>query len=590
LWDYFFVPHKKRWLRKEDCEEIERERPKDCPSQAVDFMASTTNVVDLHVDVDQLLVRCGYTVSTAKYVRKTSALWKGSRVVSLTEAIEKLEALVEAKPRKRLLRHMIPKVLGELKEELKGASLEPQTPDGSGTLAQALASLAGLAGLNRGASLRMSPENLPSLIDTVALLTGKSGNRSAECAKNVINKYFNDDTKITYNTEKIGASGSCGRGRRRRLTPFPKTLEVLVEFVLLLPGRKAAALRQNAASLIVRYYGGDEKMIDEILEHRRVQVRMGEEEPENPMRVFGQTVDGDGEESAAPSDPSEPSDANGSAGSTSTSDPPPFRRTTVITKFRGTTDEDLYAMELTPKTDQHHHHHSAGERRLYKIGKSKEVEVRRHDLALDFSQGFWVSTLLILKRGGYLEQIFHRRLQEYRCDVPRHRNGKELSKSREVFDLQKWAGESDVVTQLLELTEDIVTCLDSRRRTLSSQDEAEPKRRRYMDDLELERERTLQVLAEADARKADAEARKADAEARKADAEARKAEAEADARKAEADARKVEADARKAEADAGARKAEADARRAEAHTRNLELMVTLGAEVQLALAHQWQQA
>jgi hypothetical protein len=229
----------------------------------------------------------------------------------------------------------------------------------------------------------------------------------------------------------------------------------------------------------------------------------------------------------------------------------------VITKFGGKTDEDLYAMELTPKTDQHH---SAGERRLYKIGKSKEVEVRRHDLALDFSQGFWVSTLLILKRSGDLEQIFHRRLQEYRCDVPRHRNGKELNKSREVFDLQKWAGESEVVTQLLELAEDIVACLDSRRRTLSSQDEAEPKRRRCMDDLELERERTLQILADAEARKADAEARKADAEARKA------------------------------EADAGARKAEADARRAEARTRHLELLATLGAEVQLAIAHQWQQA
>ena len=93
-------------------------------------------------------------------------------------------------------------MLGELKEELRGASQDLQAPDDSGTLAQALASLAGLAGPNRGASLRMSPDNLPSLIDTVALLTGKTCNRSAECAKNIINEHFNDDTKITYNTEK----------------------------------------------------------------------------------------------------------------------------------------------------------------------------------------------------------------------------------------------------------------------------------------------------------------------------------------------------------------------------------------------------
>jgi hypothetical protein len=54
----------------------------------------------------------------------------------------------------------------------------------------------------------MSQDNLPSLIDTVALLTGKTGKRSAECAKNIINKYFDDDTKITYSTEKIGKDGS----------------------------------------------------------------------------------------------------------------------------------------------------------------------------------------------------------------------------------------------------------------------------------------------------------------------------------------------------------------------------------------------
>jgi hypothetical protein len=270
-------------------------------------------------------------------------------------------------------------------------------------------------------------------------------------------------------------------------------------------------------------------------------VRMDEEDPENPLRVFGQAV----EEAVS----IEASEASGAAETPSTTTarsrpPPPFRRTTVVTKFKGTTfDEDLYVMELVPKSD----HYSSDEHPLYKIGKSKEVEVRRHDLALDFSQGFWVSTLLILKRCGDLEQSFHRRLQEHRCDVPRHRNGKELSKSREVFDLQKWAGEEEgvVVTQLLELAEDIVASLDSPRRSLGSQEETETKRRRCM-DLELEKEKTLQVMAEADARKAEAEA--------------------------------------------CARKAEADARRAEARARQLELLVTLGTEVQLALAHHWQQA
>jgi hypothetical protein len=342
----------------------------------------------------------------------------------------------------------------------------------------------------------------------------------------------------------------------------------LVEFVLLLPGKSSASVRRKAASLLVQFYGGDECLIDEILEQRRVQVRMAEEEPDNPLRVFGQAVE---EEAIVPSEASG-SDETPSTTTACRRPPPPFRRTTVVKKFKGTTDEDLYVMELVPKSDLHNHSTVAAfERPLYKIGKSKEVEIRRHDLALDFSQGFWVSTLLILMtRCGDLEQSFHRRLQEHRCDVPRHRNGKELSKSREVFDLQKWAGEGEgvVVTQLLELAEDIVSSLDSPHRSLGFQEEAEAKRRRCMVDLELEKEKTLQAMADSDARKAEAEAN------------ARKAEAEADARKAEAAART-------AEAEAEARKAEAEARKADARTRQLELLVGFGSEVQRTLVQQW---
>jgi hypothetical protein len=515
-------------------------------------MASATNVS--HVDLERLLVSCGYSATTARYIRSTDEAWRGPRLVSRTEAISKLKALLESKTRKPLVRLKGAEALAALQESEASTEtrIEARAEARAEALAKALADLAGIA----NASMRMSPENLPSLVDTVACLTGRTAKRSAECAKRIIHKYF-EPSPTNEVTAKIGHLVVKGCGQRP--TPFPRTLEALVEFVLLIPGRKAAALRRKAASLIVRYYGGDERMIDEILEQRRVQVRMAEEEPDNPLRVFGQAV----EEASAPSE------ASGAAETPSTTTarsrpPPPFRRTTVVTKFKGTTDEDLYVMELVPKSDLNHSTGAAFERPLYKIGKSKEVEIRRHDLALDFSKGFWVSTLLILKRCGDLEQSFHRRLQEYRCDVPRHRNGKELSKSREVFDLQKWSGEGEgvvVVTQLLDMAEDIVASLDSPRRSLGSQEEAEAKRRRCMDDLELEKEKTLQVMAEADARKAEAEARKAEAEAN-----ARKAEAEADARKAEA---------------------EAEARKAEARTRQLELLVGFGSEVQRTLVQHW---
>jgi hypothetical protein len=518
-------------------------------------MAHSTDVVD----VERLLVSCGYSAATARCIRSGNEAWRGPRLVSRAEAIAKLTAHLASKPRKHLVQVQGAHVLAALKGEEAEAKGHETTEDQGvvdAALAKALASLACVA--RSEASMRMSPDNLPSLIDMVAIITGASASRAAKITRTIIHKYFSEDYNNSPKMTYISISGW-----HQKKTPFPKTLEVLVEFVLLIPGRKAAALRQKAASLIVRYYGGDERMIDELLEHRRAQVRLDEEEPENPQRVFGQAIDAAASEEASSSSgavfaPVTPDEESGS--SAEARPPPPFRRTRVVTDFKGTTDEDLYVMELTPK--------ATGCERvgdddcLYKIGKSKEVEVRRHDLALDFSQNYWVSTLLILKRCGDLEQSFHRRLQEYRRDVPRHRNGKELSKSREVFDLKKWAGKGSgevVTTLLVELAEDIVASLDSPTRSLRSQDEAEPKRRRCV-DLELEREKTLQKLIEA---------------------EVRKAEAEAEARKAEA---------RKAEAEAEARKAEAEARKAEVRARQLELLVNFDADVQATLARQWHQA
>jgi hypothetical protein len=191
----------------------------------------------------------------------------------------------------------------------------------------------------------------------------------------------------------------------------------------------------------------------------------------------------------------------------SVSMPPPFRTAMVITKLKGKTDDDLYAMELIPKSG------SSDDRCLYKIGKSKDVETRRCELALDFSMNYWVAILVIIKRSGDLEQHMHRRLQEYRCDTPRHRGGKEIARSREVFDLLSLAGHDSVADFLIKLAENIVETMDLSHRTLDYITDSK-RRRTSANDVAIEKEKTLQVQAEASARKAEAEAAARVAEAR----------------------------------------------------------------------------
>ena len=56
----------------------------------------------------------------------------------------------------------------------------------------------------------------------------------------------------------------------------------------MIPGRCAAGVRKNAASVVCRYLGGDLTLVTEIAQNRLFQEEMSEE---NPARIFGQTVE-----------------------------------------------------------------------------------------------------------------------------------------------------------------------------------------------------------------------------------------------------------------------------------------------------------
>ena len=60
-----------------------------------------------------------------------------------------------------------------------------------------------------------------------------------------------------------------------------------IELIMLLPGRTAAIARQSAASVVVRYLGGDMTLVHEVMANRNMQTQLA---PDHPASIFGQSV------------------------------------------------------------------------------------------------------------------------------------------------------------------------------------------------------------------------------------------------------------------------------------------------------------
>jgi hypothetical protein len=84
-------------------------------------------------------------------------------------------------------------------------------------------------------------------------------------------------------------------GRRQRETPVAN-IRGAVELVLLLPGHHAARIRRQAASLLVRYLGGDGSLVDEVCRLRGFQEELAVQNPEDPRRIFGEAVEAAGDD------------------------------------------------------------------------------------------------------------------------------------------------------------------------------------------------------------------------------------------------------------------------------------------------------
>ena len=129
-------------------------------------------------------------------------------------------------------------------------------------------------------------ENLDiSLFDMIMAVTGKNNNDAGEAFRTVCKRHPEVQ-------EKILNFKFPGRGQRD--TPVAN-LATMVEIIMLLPGSTAATVRVEASKLLVRYLGGDLKLVDEVRTLRHVQEQLTTHDPQHPMRAFGEAVEASGD-------------------------------------------------------------------------------------------------------------------------------------------------------------------------------------------------------------------------------------------------------------------------------------------------------
>ena len=155
-----------------------------------------------------------------------------------------------------------------------------------------------LEGLQQKA--RKTIENPPrvAVYDMIAVAKGKDN----KYASDLYLRYLQEG-KVP-NCEEVepdlisSASGSSSgnqdfhHGGSSRKKVRVASAEEMVQILMQLPGE--TAFKRNCANLVVRYLGGDPSLVDDVAKHRIAQEQMARDDPDNPMRVFGEDVEARG--------------------------------------------------------------------------------------------------------------------------------------------------------------------------------------------------------------------------------------------------------------------------------------------------------
>jgi len=135
--------------------------------------------------------------------------------------------------------------------------------------------------------LRITPNKELALIDVAMIFNGLDNNQAGKAVRRLLEQF--PDVQSNRLNFKFP-----GRGQKAvEVAPLAEALE----FAFLLPGRNAAKVRKEAAKLLVRYFGGDLSLVDEICQINRVQAALAqipEEErtaEQQTARLFGESVE-----------------------------------------------------------------------------------------------------------------------------------------------------------------------------------------------------------------------------------------------------------------------------------------------------------
>ncbi len=138
---------------------------------------------------------------------------------------------------------------------------------------------------NALAFIRKTAELPPkvSVYDVIGAITGKNTDDAGKTYRRLVEQHPEVRTS---------SPDFTFYGRGQRPTPIADAREI-TEVVMLLQGRGAAQFRKKSADVVVRFSGGDPHIVEEIAANRLAQQNL----PENhPMRIFGETVEGESEE------------------------------------------------------------------------------------------------------------------------------------------------------------------------------------------------------------------------------------------------------------------------------------------------------
>ena len=135
------------------------------------------------------------------------------------------------------------------------------------------------------ARVRTTAESPPrvSVYDVIEAITSQDGNQAGLSFRRLAER-FPEVQSICVNFKFPGQG--------QRPTPVADARGI-TEVIMLLPGRAAAHFRKTCADVVVRYLGGDPRIVEEVAAIRLAQ----EHNLENhPMRIFGETVECESEE------------------------------------------------------------------------------------------------------------------------------------------------------------------------------------------------------------------------------------------------------------------------------------------------------